>query len=304
MYDSGRKLMNIGKKIKKVRLSKAMTQSELAGEYITRNMLSQIENGSATPSVATISYIAQKLEMPVGYFLAESENDFLYSKMLCIDALKKAYSEKRYTECIEICKENLHDFDDEIYLILCECHFHAARSFFDAAHLVSAHKEFNTVLHYAEKTVYNVEWIRTSTFVYLQFISDLVPSLKSELLNLENSTDTSAIYGDMYTYINAKRLIDENKIDVAQALLNRDDFCKSSLSKHIRAMIEMKSARYAQAFEIMHDIEKNDNADIYGRPFLFAIYSDMEVCCRENGDFEHAYEYATKKSEIIPEMGK
>ena len=41
----------IGEKIKALRISKRMTQSELAGDQITRNMLSLIENGSALPSL-------------------------------------------------------------------------------------------------------------------------------------------------------------------------------------------------------------------------------------------------------------
>lgn len=39
------------------------------GEKITRNMLSQIENGSATPSVDTLRYLAQQLHKPVSFFL-------------------------------------------------------------------------------------------------------------------------------------------------------------------------------------------------------------------------------------------
>jgi transcriptional regulator with XRE-family HTH domain len=41
--------MNIGKKIKDLRSAKMMTQSELAGDEITRNMLSRIESGSKRP---------------------------------------------------------------------------------------------------------------------------------------------------------------------------------------------------------------------------------------------------------------
>ncbi len=296
--------MNIGKKIKKVRLSKGMTQTELAGEQITRNMLSQIENGSATPSVSTISYIAQKLEMPVGYFLAESENDFLYSKMLCIDSVKKAYAERRYEDCIEICKENLREFDDELYMIMCECHFRMAQSHFEKAHLISAHKEFNTALHHAEKTVYNVEWIRTSAFVYLQFIGDLVPSLHTEPIQSGDLDGGSRLFSDMNTYMSAKKSIDEGNLDDVHALLCRRDLCESPLAAHIKAKLEMKNENFALAFEIMDGIIKNESAKRYGQPLLFAIYSDMEICCRENKDFENAYKYAIKKSEIIPEMGK
>jgi transcriptional regulator with XRE-family HTH domain len=56
--------MEIGSKIKKLRTAKLMTQAELAGPQITRNMLSQIENGSALPSLSTIVYIAERLNVP------------------------------------------------------------------------------------------------------------------------------------------------------------------------------------------------------------------------------------------------
>ena len=43
--------MNIGEKIKRLRTAKLMTQADLVGDVITRNMLSQIENGVANPSL-------------------------------------------------------------------------------------------------------------------------------------------------------------------------------------------------------------------------------------------------------------
>ena len=63
--------MNIGEKIRELRVAKLMTQSELAGSHITRNMLSCIENGTAQPSLSTILYIASRLNVPAGFLLAE-----------------------------------------------------------------------------------------------------------------------------------------------------------------------------------------------------------------------------------------
>ena len=61
--------MNIGEKIRELRVAKLMTQAELAGSHITRNMLSCIENGSAQPSLSTILYIAKRLNVPAGFVL-------------------------------------------------------------------------------------------------------------------------------------------------------------------------------------------------------------------------------------------
>ena len=65
--------MNIGKKIKELRTEKLMTQSELAGAEITRNMLSRIENEAALPSLGTVLYLAERLGVPAGYLLSEGD---------------------------------------------------------------------------------------------------------------------------------------------------------------------------------------------------------------------------------------
>ncbi|MEL7655273.1 MAG: helix-turn-helix transcriptional regulator, partial [Bacillota bacterium] len=54
----------LGKKIKEARIAKKMTQSEVVGNFITRNMLSQIESGNATPSVKTLGYLSHVLQIP------------------------------------------------------------------------------------------------------------------------------------------------------------------------------------------------------------------------------------------------
>ena len=50
--------MDLGEKLKKVRLDAGLSQRQVCGERITRNMLSQIENGSARPSMDTLRYLA------------------------------------------------------------------------------------------------------------------------------------------------------------------------------------------------------------------------------------------------------
>ena len=54
----------LGKKIKEARLAKKMTQKEVVGNFITRNMLSQIESGNAMPSLKTLKYLSQVLDLP------------------------------------------------------------------------------------------------------------------------------------------------------------------------------------------------------------------------------------------------
>ena len=47
--------MTLGEKIRQARLEAGLSQRQLCGDTVTRNMLSQIENGSARPSMDTLS---------------------------------------------------------------------------------------------------------------------------------------------------------------------------------------------------------------------------------------------------------
>lgn len=63
--------MELGQKIKAARLEMGLSQRQLCGEFMTRNMLSLIENGSAKPSMDTLRYLAGQLQKPISFFLEE-----------------------------------------------------------------------------------------------------------------------------------------------------------------------------------------------------------------------------------------
>lgn len=64
--------MTLGEKLRQARLEAGLSQRQLCGDEITRNMLSQIENGSASPSMKTLGYLASQLGKPISWFLEDS----------------------------------------------------------------------------------------------------------------------------------------------------------------------------------------------------------------------------------------
>ena len=99
----------LGKRIKEARLAKKMTQSEVVGDFITRNMLSQIESGSATPSVKTLEYLCKVLPNT----LLPDENDSKNAP----DAegyisIRTEFINKNYKSVIEYDADD--EFSDEI----------------------------------------------------------------------------------------------------------------------------------------------------------------------------------------------
>lgn len=87
--------MELGEKIRSARLEAGLSQRQLCGEEITRNMLSLIEHGTARPSMKTLTLLAQRLGKPVSWFLEEDAPDFS-SLTASADALHQA--EKALTE--------------------------------------------------------------------------------------------------------------------------------------------------------------------------------------------------------------
>lgn len=64
--------MELGDKLRQARLEAGLSQRQLCGDEITRNMLSLIENGTAKPSMKTLQYLAARLGKSVSYFLEET----------------------------------------------------------------------------------------------------------------------------------------------------------------------------------------------------------------------------------------
>jgi len=64
--------MELSEKIRAARLEAGLSQRQVCGDVITRNMLSQIENGSARPSMTTLQHLARQVGKPVSYFLEET----------------------------------------------------------------------------------------------------------------------------------------------------------------------------------------------------------------------------------------
>ena len=67
--------MSLGERLKKARLDRGLSQSQVAGEQITRNMLSQLEHDQASPSVKTLEYLASVLGVRISWLLEEQPVD-------------------------------------------------------------------------------------------------------------------------------------------------------------------------------------------------------------------------------------
>lgn len=146
--------MTLGQKIKAARLEKGLTQKEVVGDYITRNMLSKIENDSATPSVRTLEHLARALDLAPGYFL----NDASVSDGLVPDGLNEAraaFRNRNWLDCIAALKaDQKAATSDEGYLLHALAGTYAAEDARLEGRLIDARELAETAHYYNREGLY------------------------------------------------------------------------------------------------------------------------------------------------------
>lgn len=113
--------MELGELLKQARLEAGLSQRQLCGGEITRNMLSRIENGSARPSMDTLRYLASRLGKPVGCFLGE---ECASPNGVALNRAREAWASGEYAgalEALEAYRPPDPDRDAERGLLLTLC---------------------------------------------------------------------------------------------------------------------------------------------------------------------------------------
>ena len=113
--------MELGEKLRQARLEAGLSQRQLCGEEITRNMLSLIENGSAKPSMKTLQYLAGRLGKSVSFFLEETA--VLSPNQAVMASARQLYDSGNFSEAYEALEayrspDPVYDREQEILEIL------------------------------------------------------------------------------------------------------------------------------------------------------------------------------------------
>lgn len=281
-----------------MRVAKLMTQTELAGKQITRNMLSCIENGTATPSLSTLTYLAGRLGVPVGFLLAEGGDEVVYRKMNSLSNIKKAFSAGDYPGCRGLCLSACPEPDDEILLLLAECDAKIAEKSFWAGNLHAASRFFEEAVQYAKKTIYPMPQIAAKASVYIRYMSRISPIFYPEEIEAEEENESCGWKSSFTSYVDALEAMDGGDVTLAERYSPREegDFFAESL--RLKCLIAQKNYEEAKA-GLLHLLQGEVPL---GQIQLHSVLSDLEVCCRETEDFKNAYRYSTEKVQVLESL--
>ena len=294
-----RELQAIGEKIKHLRQSKLMTQQELAGDKITRNMLSTIEHGTALPSLPTAQYLAERLGVPVGYLLADAKDEAAYRKMLHIANIRHAFSAGDYSGCLSLLNTIFGGAeDDELLLIRAECEFGAALHALDKGWLRYAVHAFDRALSAAAKTVYDTAHLRCRTALYFRYLLGVSPTLGSDVLDVAEIEEARALGDPLSEYIIALEGLEKGNCEWADAYIKR--YPDSLYSVRLATLLLIEAGDYKEAQAKLEALLAREELT-FGILF-YEVFGDLELCYRKNDDYKRAYEFSGSRLGLLERL--
>lgn len=263
--------MELGEKLRRSRMEAGLSQRQLCGEMITRNMLSQIEHGSARPSMDTLKYLAARLGKPVSFFLEETavvspNQDIMKAARQLFDTGDFAGAAQiltDYQEPDEVYDREWQLLEKLVRLALAEEAVGAGREPYAREVLERA----------AFRTVYCDEELERRRLLLLgrirgQAVCDRLPSLDEELL------------------LRAEEVLASGGVKRAAQLLDAAEDQDSPRWCFLRGECYLVKKEFAAAARCFHSAEAAFPKETAAR---------LETCYRELGDYKRAYEYACKQ---------
>jgi len=298
--------VNIGNKIKTLRRELKMTQKELAGEEITRNMLSCIENGSSLPSISTLVYIAERLGVSPGFLIADENEDHIYRKSTELTKIRQAFARNDWKMCLRYC-ELQNPGDSETHRYELGCLYNLAKECFNCGELRQAGARFMQLRAlcrsdfdrmYPDGFLCRVMYFESG--IYLECLKDISPAFSQEGFvpdkdGREAISDPFTLYYLLYRPSGSR---DQRAVDsIALNCFSTQKSDTSFYREHIHARTLMKTSNYREACNIIREIAYGEK--IIPQPVLLFLLSDLEICFRELSDFRNAYECSGLHRELL-----
>lgn len=292
--------MTLGEKIKAARLERHMTQKDVVGDYITRNMLSKIENGSATPSVKTLEYLANSLGLPAGYFMSESLGDELTPGSL--SSARQHFRDGEFEGCIRVLEEMDLDggYRDEAMLLLARAKVSLSkRAMVDGRYEEAIRLAREAVVH-NDETIYQSAAFRTEALLLVARCTMELGGDFEQAIDEYQAAYQDQGLGEFYRLTMAEYYISQGELDRAKqemdSIVRLSEATKPAYLM-LQGQMEIKDSQFAEAAKQLEKAEQlaRTTGSNY---FMSSLYAMLEQCYREMEDFKKAYHYASMQLQI------
>ena len=265
--------MELGQRLRQARLEAGMSQRQLCGDEITRNMLSQIENGAASPSMATLTYLAGRLGKPISFFL--EEETVTSPNQTRMDLARTAFSTGNYgavAEALADFQEPDPVFAPEGWFLLAVSALRLGAQAAGEGRGPYARELLERAAGYGEKTPYYTPELERTRLLLL---ASLDPAQAATLPG-----DDDALL------IRAEAALERGDPARCAQYLDAAEDRSSPRWNYLRGACRLAGKDYEAAARCFHLAEET---------FPEKVFPGLEQCYRELGDYKRAYEYACKR---------
>lgn len=295
------KFTQIGEKIRELRQLREMTQKELAGESVTRNMLSLIENGNALPSLTTLVYLAERLGVSVGYFFAKGEKEAAaFIKMSRIGEIREHFLNRSFEECLALCRL-IPCPDEEIHLISAECSLALAAEAWWRFALNTAAVHLQNAKQSADKMPPSPATLSSTIRFMERFLQCVTaPALPDEILDAALYPE-SRIPAELFAYLRALHALDQGRKDEADGIMKSELIASPVYRDFLDAKSKMQQGQCAEAFPLLQGIPGAEDVGFFT---TYRVLDALESCASTLGDFKNAYHYSTERIKLLEQFAK
>ena len=262
-------------RLKEARIAKGLSQRQLCGEEITRNMLSQIESGKAKPSMQTLTYLAQRLEKPVSWFL--DEDTVSTSDSQVITDARAHYDRGAFRECLALLEADSNTdgvFGRERWLLQALCLMALAAEALEQDRAVYARTLLEKAALAGQQTPYYTQELEQRRLLLLYRAQ---PTMAWELAGQLSNLDDMLL-------LCAQGHLERKEYEKAAAKLGAVS-TPTEQYYYLKGLTSMGQGDHTAAIEAFHLAEQ-------AYP---AVYAHLEACYRELEDYKMAYHYACKQ---------
>ncbi len=291
----------IGEKIRALRLNRGLTQAALAGEAITRNMISLIENGSAAPSLSTLTELARRLNVPVGYFFASDEKETSrFTKMGMIDELHQLYLAEEYSACLTRISE-VPRADDEILYLTAMCHWNLALDALKNDALLTAATALESTKESARNSLYTPEGF-LATIEYIQFLIKSAGQKEiPALLSSPSAFPNAHVPAEWFAYMRALTALSNGDIETASAVLASGLIFTQAYLDFLGGCVALANGFPAKAYPLLKKVHASLGTGFFTR---YHLLTALESTATAEDDYKAAYQYSAQKVHLLENFTK
>ena len=283
--------MTLGEKLRQLRQGLGMTQKELAGDRITRNMLSQIESGAASPSMKTLQYLADRLGVSVASLMDPADS------ASSLDAARRRFRAEDYEQAIALA-EKAGGASEERRILLANAKFRLSVERLKQGYIQESEELARAALRDNDKSIYASESMHFKLLTMLAICEVQKGDAPESFVKDAKAAYTEAGWEAIYHILLARELMKRNRLHDAEQEL----WLVTVLPDRERPLFWITRGEIAlrqdKAGEALSCLQRAEETEIPGAGLRRELYSLLETLYRETEDYQNAYLYAAKLREL------